>query len=373
MDPVMRAARVFLGEAEALWRERPARGLPLVAEPSERAELVKALRLGELLPENRRPLFLYEEPFTEAEVYFRGFAAAIEHDYALVRKGAASEGVKLPAFSLEAAAVAPVERAVLWMERAAALLGERLDGATFALVPAQVHDEAAWRESVCALEQAPRTPRARLAVYAPPGGPLDGALGDEGARFHVDEDALWSFIGERGADGPSQEPQAAPRAELRRLLLAAVKSTKAQQHTAAARSYEDAATLCAAEGLVLEEAMARMGLGGVCLAAGAAELAAESYTKAAALAKGKNARALECQAWMGAGGAYLVEDTFALATVSYRAAAEAARQAEIAPLRVQALRMVSTCLQRLGRDEDAEAARVEAETLERTASAAPPA
>ncbi len=367
MDPVMRAARVFLAEADALWWERPERVLPLIAEPSDRGDVVRALRLGELAPENRRPLFVYEEPFTEAEAYFGGFAAAIERDYAMVRKGVAAEGVQLPAFSLEHGALAPVDRAVLWMERAAALLGEWLDGATFALVPAHLMDGPAWRESVCALEQAPRTPRVRLAVYAPPGGPLDGALGDEGARFRLDEDTLWSFIEERSGAGPSEEP----RAELRRLLLAAAKSTKAQQHTAAARSYEEAANLCAAEGLVLEEAMARMGLGGVCVAAGAAELAAESYTKAAALAQGKEARALECQAWLGAGGAYLIEDAPALATVSYRAAAEAARHAQIAPLRAHALRMASTCLQRLGRAEEAEAARVEAEALERTASAAP--
>jgi tetratricopeptide (TPR) repeat protein len=369
MDPIMRAARTFLAEAETLWWEHPERVLPLIADPSDRGDLVRALRLGELAPENRRPLFLYEAPFTEAESYFGGLTAAIERDYAAVRKGVAAERVSLPAFSFEAGTLAPVERAVLWMERAAALLGERFDGATFALVPTQVQDNAAWRESVGALEQAPRPPRARLAVYAPPGGPLDGALGDEGARLHVDEDALWGFIEERGGDDPSQEP----RAELRRLLLAAAKSTKAQEHATAVRCYEEAATLCAAEGLVREEAMARMGLGGVCLAAGAPELAVESYTKAAALAQGKKARALECQAWMGAGGAYLIEDAPALAAVSYRAAAEAARQGEIAPLRIQALRMASTCLQRLGRDEEAETARAEAEALERTSSAAPPA
>jgi tetratricopeptide (TPR) repeat protein len=360
MDPVMRAARVFLAEADALWWERPERVLPLIAELSHRDDVVRALRLGELLPETRRPLFLYEEPFTGAEPYFGGLSAAIERDYETVRKGAQAEGVDLPAFSLEPGALAPVERALLAMERAAALLGERLDGATFALVPAQVQDEAAWRENVCALEQAPRTPRARLAVYAPPGGPLDGALGDDGARFHVDEDALWTFIEESG-DGPSPEPRAEPRAELRRLLLAAVKSSKAQEHAKAVRCYEEAANLCAVEGLVLEEAMARMGLGGVCLASGAAGLAAESYTKAAVLAAGKDARALACQAWMGAGGAYLIEGAHALAAVSYRTAADAAKQAEVPPLLVQALRMRCACLRRLGHDDEAAAEWREAE------------
>ena len=65
-------------------------------------------------------------------------------------------------------------------------------------------------------------------------------------------------------------------------------------------------------------------------------------------------------------------DANALAAVTYRAAAEAARRAEIAPLGAQALRMASMCLQRLGRDDDANAARSEAERLdEATAAVAP--
>jgi hypothetical protein len=104
-----------------------------------------------------------------------------------------------------------------------------------------------------------------------------------------------------------------------------------------------------------------MGLGGVCLAVGAADLAVESYTQAALLAEGKKARALECQAWMGAGGAYLVKDAPALAAVSYRAAADAAKRAEVPPLLVQALRMRCACLRRLGRDDEAAAEWREAE------------
>ena len=116
---------------------------------------------------------------------------------------------------------------------------------------------------------------------------------------------------------------------------------------------------------MLEEAMARMGKGGAYLAAEAPDLAGESYRKAAGLAEEEEAWALACQAWLGVGGAYLLEEAHALAAVSYRSAAEAAQRAEIAPLRAQALRMASTCLQRLGREGDADAARIEAENLER--------
>jgi tetratricopeptide (TPR) repeat protein len=370
MDPVMRAARVFLMEAETLWRERPERVLPLVAEASERGEVVKALRLAELAPENRTPLFLYEAPFAEAEPYFDGLTEAIERDYEAVRKGVADEGVELPPLSANAVALGPLKRAVLTMEQVAARLGERFAGATFALVPAQVGNDPAWRESVRALDHTPRSPRVRVAVYAPPGGPLDDALAEEGARFYVDQGELMAFIAEQGSaagEDPATEdgPATAIASKLRALLLAAGASTTAQQHTVAAQRYEEAATLCVGEGCVLEEAMARMGRGGACLAAEAPDLAGESYRKAAVLAEGEKAWALACQAWLGVGGAYLLEDAHALAAVSYRAAAEAARRAEIAPLRAQALRMASTCLERLGREADAAGARTEAENLER--------
>jgi tetratricopeptide (TPR) repeat protein len=363
MDPVMRSARVFLMEAEALWRERPERVLPLVAETSERGEMVKALRLAELAPGNRRPLFLYEAPFADADGYFDGLAQAIGHDCEAVRKGVAEEGVELPPFSTSPIALGSFERAVLAMETAAALLGERFDGATVALVPERVEREPAWRDSVRALDQMARSPRVRLAVHAPPGGPFDGTLGEEGARFHVDQEELMAFLAEQGS-AVGEGPAIGPR--LRALLLAAAASTTARQHTTAAQRYEEAAALCASEGRVLEEAMARMGSGGACLAAEAPDLAVESYRKAAGLAEGEKAWALACQAWLGVGGAYLLEDAHARAAVSYRAAAEAARRAEIAPLRAQALRMASTCLQRLGHDGDADAARIEAESLERT-------
>src|SRR5829696_8615405 len=98
MDPITRAARVFLAEAEAFWRAEPGRILPMIAAPSERGSVVKALRLHELAPDNRRPLFLYEEPFTELHAYFDDLAEAMRRDYELLREGAAEEGVTLPPF-----------------------------------------------------------------------------------------------------------------------------------------------------------------------------------------------------------------------------------------------------------------------------------
>ena len=229
MDPVMRAARVFLADADALWRERPERVLPLIAEASERGEMAKALRLAELAPENRTPLFLYEAPFAEAEPYFDGLTEAIERDYEAVRKGVANEGVELPPFAMNAIALGPLERAALAMERAAALLGERFDGATFALVPERVENGPAWRDSVRALDPMARSQRVRLAVHAPPGERFDGALAEDGARFHIDQEELTTFLVEQadpaGGD-PAAEggPGAAIGRNVRALLLSAAAS-----------------------------------------------------------------------------------------------------------------------------------------------------
>src|SRR5262245_56031761 len=137
MDPITSAARAFLAEAKAFWRARPERVLPIIAEPSERGEMVKALRLAELAPENRRPLFLYEAPFVDACTYF--------------------------------------------------------DGVLVALVPENVANAAAWRGSVDAMNRMSHSPPVRLAVYAPPGGPLNGTLGDRGARFHFNQATVLAY------------------------------------------------------------------------------------------------------------------------------------------------------------------------------------
>ena len=116
MDPITRAAKVFFAEAKAFWRARPGHVLPIIAEPSERGELLKALLLAELAPENRRPLVLYEAPFVEPSAYFTGLVRAIEVQYEEIRKGVAEEGVVLPSFSGAAMMLDPVESAILAAE-----------------------------------------------------------------------------------------------------------------------------------------------------------------------------------------------------------------------------------------------------------------
>jgi hypothetical protein len=53
MDPVMHTAHSFLAQADAFWRKHPGRLQALVGLASDRADMVRALRLGELCAGNR--------------------------------------------------------------------------------------------------------------------------------------------------------------------------------------------------------------------------------------------------------------------------------------------------------------------------------
>src|SRR5262245_21129781 len=132
MDPITQASRAFLAEATHFWRSGRCRVLRIEAAHAYRKHIIKTLRLAEHAPDNRWPLFLYEAPFVDACSYWEGLEAAIRRDYECIRAGAAEEGVALPPFALMNATpfemLRPVERAAIHMERAAALLGERLDG-----------------------------------------------------------------------------------------------------------------------------------------------------------------------------------------------------------------------------------------------------
>jgi hypothetical protein len=360
MDPISRAAGKFLQEADALWRVRPGRVLALVADASERADVAKALRLAELAPENKRPLFLYQAPFTDPKPYFDGLTDTIRADYEAIRRGACEEGVALPELSVRPIALGPVARAALAMERAATLLGERFDGVTVALLPEQVARGPAWRESVRLLDTMARSSRVRLAVHAPRGGLLDGMLLDPGARFMVDDgevlDFLQDFRGE--SSGPRVTAEAEPLGatmgrRLRALLLEATRRLAAEEPMGAAAAYEKARELCAAASLVLEEAALLVGLGGIYLTASKADLAIERYSKAAGLAEAEGQWQTTCQAWLGVGGVHFLRGCFAPAATAYIAAADAARRGGVAALRAQALRMAATSFTRCEQDDAA--------------------
>jgi hypothetical protein len=341
MDPITRASRVFLAEAEALWKEKPGRVLPLIAAPSERDDVVKALRLQEYAPENRRPLLLFEEPFDGPRVYFDGLEDAVRQDYEHIRRGVADDGVMLPSFPVPGEsrpnAHCALMGAALAVEQAAMLLGAPFEGVLLALVPRRVVDARRWRESIATLGGARFSARVRIAVWAPPGGPLGYVLGEGGARLRIDRDELRRYLQHLG------EGSGGAAGNLKVLLLDAGHASAAGEHAAAAVLYRQARAVYAAEGLKTQEAMVLIALGGACLGAGAPGLASESYTKAAELARAEEAWSIACQAWLGAGGAHLMSKEHVPAAAAYRAAAQAAEMAGVPVLRVESLRMAGTC------------------------------
>ena len=348
MDPVTHAANVFLEEAQEFWKDDPGRVLPLIATPSVRDDVVKALRLAEREPENRWPLFLYEEPFEQPDAYFRGLASAITKDYQALRTGVADEGAVLPELAPIEPSTEPMAQAAFVWQQVAERLGDRFAGALVALLPAQVADSAQWNATVGVLAGLPRTPRMRLAIFAPPGGPLDDVVGDEGAHFHVDPVELTDFLSQAeeppSAGGANEEAPVVAGVKLRSLLLKAAEATNMGNMEAAAETFETARSVCAAGGLVLEEAMVLMSLAGAGLAIQRQDLALESYEKATRIAHEQGAKELECSALLGIAGVQLAEQKYGPAMLAYRAAANAARKADLTILRIEALRLGGTCL-----------------------------
>ncbi|MCC6554435.1 MAG: hypothetical protein IT372_15765 [Polyangiaceae bacterium] len=272
MDPVTRAARAFVAEVDLFLRRYPGRVMPLAAEHSTRAEMTKALRLAELAPANRRPLFLYEARFGDARRYFDGFVDAASEQYEAIRSGVAEEQVLLPALSLSGLGGSAAPRALAASERIAELLGERFDGILVAFVPDAVAHGQAWRAAITELGIIQRSPQVRIAVHSPPGGPLTRVLEDGGPRFEIDRPALFAYLKALGAtksegpkgwsQGPVEVPSAESAVKLRGALLDAAAASAAGRHVEAASRYREARALCSADGLLLEEAMVLLGVAG---------------------------------------------------------------------------------------------------------------
>jgi hypothetical protein len=140
---------------------------------------------------------------------------------------------------------------------------------------------------------------------------------------------------------------------LKALLLDGAEQGAAGHAVIATNLYREAQGLCAGEGLVLEEALVLIALGGMCLGAGVLDTAVASYRQSAALARTKQAWGVVCQAWLGAGGADFTREHHEPAALSYRAAAEAAQLGEIAVLGVEARRLEGTCWRLSGAEENA--------------------
>ena len=355
MDPIMRATRSFLAEMEAHWKRDPGQALRMVADPADRGAVVKALRLAELSPENKRPLFLYEAPFLDQGDYFAGLAEAIEADYLALRAGVAGEGVTLPPFfSISSAGESrylPMERALRAIDRASVLLGPGFDGLTLALAPERIASTAIYRASASAICCAQLGARGRVAIFDPGGHTLGQVFEPWQASFQIDAAELGAFLEQLG-QRPSRGPGAAeaPRSRiLRDHLMAAARATEKARPEDAIAHYRAARAFCRAEQRTTEEATVLIALAGVFLAARTPALAMTAYEDAAAIALKAKAWALAAQARIGAGGAAMGMEGYVDAEICYRAAAEAASQAGVPELVQEARRMEAICRDLAGR------------------------
>lgn len=379
MDPITVATRRFLRDLERHWKRRPASLARLLAQASDRKHVIKALRLGENDPANRRPLFLYEAEFNDTGTYFAGLCDSALTDYDLVRNGVLEEGVTLASLDMTSrdSAVSPEAHAAAMLGAVSERLASHLDGALVALVPQAVTDAAEWRKSIERLARAARHPSLRIAVFDPDEGSLAGVLGPHGARFSFNMEELFDFAEQqtnRTSAGPPapasptlspaqrdaferssgrKMPKPETAAELQALFMKGARVAAKNDWKAAAGAYRRARDLCHDEGLGVEEAAAAFALGGAYLAAGARPMAQAIYSQAALLAAQEQLWSISCQAKLGEAGVGWMERDFSRAAHAYAEAAGLAERGAIVPLRIEALRMEGICHQQRGAETEA--------------------
>ena len=381
MDPITRAHQTFVREAKALFGAGKKNIVRFVTEHEHRGDMMKSLRIWEVERDNRRPFFLYEEPFRSVDTYFDGLSKQLIEDYGRIRDGAAKEGVQLPAFTLQDAArvatLEPLGRSVVHVERIAVLLGERLEGILIALLPKQIHDSATWQRCMEAWVKVPWSARVRIGLFDVPHGVLENIAGEVGARFVVDRDELFAYLKQMVTNesaGPPLAPKPVPTdaqkreheertgqslmpaeegRRLRLLLVEAAEFLGQARHGEAAQAYGRARGICQLYRLRLEEAAVLFALAGMSLALGSAEKAIDCYRQAAEIGREEKQLHIVAQAYMGMAGVYMMVKDWHAAAKTYAMAADAAKKAEVPALRIEALRLVGTCHVMRGAREEA--------------------
>jgi tetratricopeptide (TPR) repeat protein len=375
MDPITRAATNFAEQAAAFWQSGQGQLLLLCALPAQRLNLAKFLRAQESALDNRWPLVLFDAPFDSAAAYAAALCKRIAQDYAAVRDGVALEGVSLDEFP-PASATATVRGVATVLEQMAKLLGARLDGVHLTLLPSRIDNAETWKKFVADLLEISFSKRARISVYDAPDGVL-ASLFKARAVFEVDESALLDYFrqaGNKQSAGPARPPKAPAltdeqrarveqrlgrrlleqdkAAQLRELLLDAAQHNRKSDHQAALSCYLAAQRLCQAEAAVQEESMVLMALASAYLTLKQPTQALASYASAARLAEAESLWPVASQAMMGSGAVRLMNGEWQRAAQDYEKAAAAAERAQVAMLRIEALRMAGTCHHQLGRVDD---------------------
>jgi tetratricopeptide (TPR) repeat protein len=366
MDPITIAARRFAIEFDTFWRPPPGHGLKgppvlrLVADRTDRKEMIKALRMMEWQPESRRPFVIVESAFASEAAFALATATTLEQDYATLRKGLADDGLTIPAL-VPAEHPVTMSRLAAQLDLAARGVSQVLEGLLLVLVPASIDGGAPYARFVEHLASMSNGSTLRVCVLDHPS--LRNKLPGQ-ASFAIDHDALFAFLKElktNRSKGPaSAAPQLSPPQkaalekelkrrvpsqptgdELRTLLIDAGKAMSDGQFKTAVRKFRAARMLCHLSGLTQEEAATSIALGSAALAAQDKRAAIAAYRAAKQIALAGELPILAAQAELGIAGAHWSTRDYRDARASYSEVMRLA--ASIPALRLEAMRMEAEC------------------------------
>lgn len=364
MDPLTLAANRFLREHETAWAPPPDVAVPKVLRlqvtGAHRGDVLKSMRLLEWQPENRRPISVVDVPFVNAGMYTQAVLAAVRADVAKVGAGLREDGVTLRGLPppLAAQGIAPF---VAQLEGLAEAVATVLDGLVVVLAPRSVATTSAFVsfiEGVIAARS--RSTALRLDVLACDCPDLDQALPVE-ARFEVDDDELFQYMRDMGAQssaGPEEDVPALSikqrkeiEAELgqpivsldagrtlKRLLMDGGKALHEGRAKEAVRKYRAARSLAEATGLKNERFVTTMALGTAYATLQNYRGAQASYERARRQAEELERPDLEAQALFGLGFVFMIETRYRDASAVYQAIASSVP--DESPLKKEALRMI---------------------------------
>jgi hypothetical protein len=366
VDPITLAAKRFTAEFEAFWNPPPGHAmkgppaLRLFVDRSDRKDMLKALRIMEWRPENRRPFVIIESEFVSEAAFALAIASALEADHEKLRRGLAEDGLTIPALALAQRPIT-AERLVAQLGEAARGVSQVLDGLVLVLVPVSIAEGAPYAPFIERLAAASNGSTLRVCALDDPS--LRSKLPGQ-ASFTVDHDKLRSFLKElkpNASRGPAASaPKLSPPQkaalekelgarlpsqptgdELRTLLLDAGKAMSDGQFKVAARKFRAARMLCHLSGLTQEEAATSLALGSAALAAQDKRAAIAAYRTAKQIALAGGLSVMAAQAELGVAGAHWSTRDFREARASY---AEVERLAETIPaLKLEAMRMEAEC------------------------------
>ena len=364
MDPIILAAKQLHADIDAFWNPHPGalisaepRVLRLVVSPSERGDLLKALRWLEWSPDNRRPVILFGEPFEDEPRYLRALIAKTSDDCEAVRRGLIEDGIlPAPTPARVAAAVLDATTARGYLDAAAeCVVNGLLDGLFIALVPKRVADPRAYRATLAKLTALPIGTALRVAVLDSPGVEQElRALFPAEARFEVDRAELFAFLKQTGpkpSAGPaiakpswsSALPSRQVGETLRVLLLDAGHALSVGKARLAIQHFEVAQELSRENDLTAQECAIGIGLGSAHGAAGDEAAALAAYDDAMQRALTADRLPLAAQALLGFAGIHFSKGRYAEARIAYETIVRL--PIDVPPLAEEAQRMQKQCLE----------------------------